>query len=325
MSNNKKTKIAIAGIGGIGGYIAGKLAHFYPAGGNIEIVFIARGETLQVLGKQGLKLISNNTVYQCTPALTSDDPLEIGPIHILVICTKSYDTVDVLKKYGTCLTENTTVITTQNTVSAKAGILPYLPEGATLLEGCIYIASNISKPGLVNHVSGPSKLYFGTNGEFYEQAEIVLQLFREAGIDATYTTAIEPVLWKKYMFVSPAAAVTALFQIPFSQIKKNEEAAQLFAALVNELMQLATAKNIVVDADTVSNNLSLLDKFEGNIKSSFQLDLEYKKPTEINTLVNYVIQEAAIYHVPVPNFEHTMLRLSEKYKNLGVTALNESR
>jgi len=325
MSNNKKTRIAIAGIGGIGGYIAGKLAHGYPAGGNIEIVCIARAETLQVLRKQGLKLISNNTEFQCTPALASGDPLEIGPIDILVICTKSYNTVDVLKKYSACITENTTVITTQNTVSAKAEILPYLPEGATLLEGCIYIASNIIEPGLVKHVSGPSKLFFGTNGEFYEQAEIVLQLFREAGIDATYTTAIEPVLWKKFMFVSPAAIVTALFQIPFSQVKKNEEAAQLFAALVNELLQLATAKNIVVDVDTVSNNLSLLDKFEGNIKSSFQLDLEQNKPTEINTLVNYVIQEAATYQVPVPDFENAFRRLSEKYKNLGVAALNENR
>ncbi|MEO6978355.1 MAG: hypothetical protein ABI113_08245 [Mucilaginibacter sp.] len=44
MTSPKKIRIAIAGIGGIGGYIGGKLAHYYSDIKDIEIVFITRGE-----------------------------------------------------------------------------------------------------------------------------------------------------------------------------------------------------------------------------------------------------------------------------------------
>ena len=44
MFENRKIKIAIAGIGGIGGYIGGKLAKYYSSIENVEIIFIARGE-----------------------------------------------------------------------------------------------------------------------------------------------------------------------------------------------------------------------------------------------------------------------------------------
>lgn len=58
MMVTKKTKITIAGIGGIGGYIGGKLAHYYSNNENVEIVFIARGEMAEAINKNGLKLLS---------------------------------------------------------------------------------------------------------------------------------------------------------------------------------------------------------------------------------------------------------------------------
>lgn len=37
-------RIAIVGLGGVGGFIGGLLAHKYKNSGNIEITFICRGE-----------------------------------------------------------------------------------------------------------------------------------------------------------------------------------------------------------------------------------------------------------------------------------------
>lgn len=316
MTETKKTRIAIAGIGGIGGYIGGKLANYYSTIENIEIVFIARGEMAEAINKNGLNLLSKDTSYKCVPTLTSDNPLEIGTIDILIICTKNFSVTDVLKKYANCLTQNTTVITTQNTVNGSVTISPYLPDGATLMEGSIYIASNIIKPGKIEHVSGPAKLFFGTDKENSKGVEIA-KILNDAGIDATYTTNIKSVLWKKFMFVSPAAIVTSIFQITFSEILENTKSEDLFINLISELMQLATAKNITIDDNTILNNINLLGNFKGNVKSSFQLDLEKNKPTEINSLVKYVIEEAKLFQVPIPHFDSALIQLTEEYKALN--------
>lgn len=314
MSKTKNTRIAIAGIGGIGGYIGGKLAHYYSNTENVEIIFIARGAMADAINNGGLCLVSKGISYTCLPSMTSDNPLEIGTVDIFIICTKNFSVAEVFKRYAACITKNTAVITTQNTVNGKETITPYLPIGATLMEGSIYIASNIIEPGKIEHISGPAKFIFGTNGENNAKGEETAKIFNDAGIDATYTTNIKSALWKKFMFVSPAAIVTAVYKITFSEITKNVKTKHLFTSLVLELMQLARAKHISIDANTVQNNINLLGNFNGAAKSSFQLDLEKYKPTEIDSLVKYVIEEAKLFQVPTPHFDATLIQLTESYK-----------
>ena len=46
-----KTRIGILGLGGVGGYFGGLLAKAYAKSDSIEIIFIARGETLKVVAE----------------------------------------------------------------------------------------------------------------------------------------------------------------------------------------------------------------------------------------------------------------------------------
>jgi len=317
MTTNKNTRIAIAGIGGIGGYIGGKLAHYYMDKDDVEIVFIARGEMADAINQNGLNLVSKGVTYKSMPVLTSDDPAAIGTVDLFIVCTKNFSVTAILEKYTGCLTANTIVITTQNTVNGKETVTPYLPKDATLMEGSIYIASNIIAPGKVDHVGGPAKLFFGSDGQPDSKGNEIAKIFTDADIDATYTTDIKPVLWKKFMFVSPAAIVTAIFQTTFSGITENNEAKQLFTGLMSELMQLAKAKNIAVDENTIENNINLLSNFKGEVKSSFQLDLENNKPAEIDSLVKYVVDEAKLFAVPTPCFDSSLTRLIGQYDSLA--------
>lgn len=316
MKATKKTRIAIAGIGGIGGYIGGKLAYQYFNNDNFEIIFIARGEIAEAIHKKGLWLESNETTYKCIPSLISDNPIEIGSIDIFIVCTKSFSVEEVFKKYHKNLSSNAIVITTQNTVNGEKYITPYLTDNITLMEGSIYIASNIISPGKIKHISGPAKLYFGTEGIEDSRGNEIAKIFNDAGIDASFTQYIKPTLWKKFLFVSPVAVVTSLYKISFSEISEITQAEYLFINLTSELMQLAMAKKITIDDNTILNNLNLLKSFKGNVKSSLQLDLEKKKPTEINSLVEFIIEESKQYQVPTPYFENALNQLKEEYKIL---------
>lgn len=310
--NKRPIRIAIAGIGGIGGYLGGKLACHYAGGKQVEVIFIARNEMAGAIIKDGLILHSKGVQYRCIPALVSGDPSAIGHIDIFIICTKNFSVADVVKNYAGCMDENTTVITTQNTVNGKAAIFPNLPQGATLMEGCIYIASNIAKPGVVVHSGGPAKFIFGTEENDNKSGEAIAEIFTDAGIDAAYSTDIKPVLWKKFMFVSPVAIVTALYKITFAEVLEKAEPAGLFTDLTAEVMRLATAKGIGIDDNTIANNIVLLTSFKGEIRSSFQLDLEQGMPTEIDSLISFVTREAKVFGIPTPCYANALVQLIKR-------------
>ena len=84
-------RIAVLGIGGVGGYYGGKLARHYDSGGDVEVAFIARGEHLEQIRKRGLKLLTPEGNLTATPAIATDNPNEIGLVDLMIICVKTYD------------------------------------------------------------------------------------------------------------------------------------------------------------------------------------------------------------------------------------------
>ena len=103
--------IAILGIGGVGGYVGGKLALLKDK--NDKIIFISRGKQLQKIKKEGLKLIDEDKEYTIKPDIVVDDPKELGGFDLVLVCVKSYDLKDALE----IIKEN---------VSTKTVLLPLL-------------------------------------------------------------------------------------------------------------------------------------------------------------------------------------------------------
>lgn len=318
MFENRKIKIAVAGIGGIGGYIGGKLANYYSNFENVEIVFIAKPDTVKAIEKSGLELISNEITYKCKPTLISNNPDEIGEVDLFILCSKTFSVPTILKDYATCLTANSTIITTQNTINGKETIRLYLSYNSTVMEGCIYISSSKVSPTKIQHITAQAKLYFGNEGELDKKGEEIAKILNYAGIDAIYTTNISRFLWKKFMFASPAAIVTALYQITMAEILESRETEYLYINLIAEIMELAKAKNVSVDELTVLNSISILNNFKGYVKSSFLLDLENNRQSEINELVKHVIEEAKRYNIPTPFFDKALSELIKKYNLLEI-------
>ena len=83
-------RIAIIGIGGVGGYFGGKLAGKFENSTEHEIIFIARGEHLKAIRENGLQLITREGNYIARPKIATDDPGDAGIFDLVFFCTKSY-------------------------------------------------------------------------------------------------------------------------------------------------------------------------------------------------------------------------------------------
>src|SRR5260370_42573646 len=105
-------KIAIIGVGAIGGYVGTRLA---LAGE--DVTFIARGANLEALRTRGIRLINADGSEEVLPRVrASDNYAEAGTQDVVVLAMKAHQveavTGDLPKLFGT----KTVVIPMQNSI-----------------------------------------------------------------------------------------------------------------------------------------------------------------------------------------------------------------
>ncbi|MDN3673118.1 2-dehydropantoate 2-reductase [Flavobacterium branchiarum] len=285
--NSDTIKIGILGIGGIGGFVGAPLAKKYKSSAT-KIIFICRGETKKSIQNEGLFFESKGTTETVFPDLVSDNPAEIGILDVLLITSKSYSVSEIINTYKDCISADTIIITLQNVVNAKEIIREALPELGQIMEGCIYVASNVKKPGTVQHVGGPGKIFVG--GEKVNKWVIIL--LTEGGLDITYVPNINQILWKKYLFVAPVAGITSAYKVTFGQLLEDANLMHILENMMKEIQSLASKSNIILTDEDIETAKDLLTKFPFESKSSLQLDFENNNQTEKQFLVDYVIENS---------------------------------
>ncbi|PNW28745.1 ketopantoate reductase family protein [Formosa algae] len=296
-------KIGILGMGGIGSFIGAKLTKNYENDPETDIIFICRNATKKAINQNGLTLITADETLTAKPFLTSDVPEEIGTLDMLILATKSFSLAQAIKTYQDCIKEDTVIIPLQNGVDAKDIIVKNLNHyNSNILEGCIYVASNIEKPGVVKHLGGPGKIVFGNTDEVdFKWIETILTT---GGLQATYTKDIKTFLWKKYMFVSPVATMTSALNIPFGALVENAEYMRILENMMKEVKALANAFNVTITDQDIEAALGMLSNFPYQSKSSLQLDFENNSPqTEKYNLVDYVIEQGETFEITVDTYK----------------------
>jgi len=304
--NSDITKIGILGIGGIGGFVGAPLAKKYKDS-ETKIIFICRGETNKAIQNEGLLFESKGETTTIFPDLVSDNPTEIGILDVLILTSKSYSIKDVLSTYKDCINEKTIIITLQNVVNAKEIIREILPEAGQIMEGCIYVASNVKKPGHIQHVGGPGKIFVGG-----KENKPLIELLTAGGLDITYVENINEILWKKYLFVAPVAGITSAYKVTFGQLLEDENLMHILENMMIEIQSLAKKNNINLTNEDIETSKDLLTKFPFESKSSLQLDFENDNQTEKQFLVDYVIENAKKYGIETPFYNG----VNEKIKTL---------
>ncbi|MFB3389674.1 ketopantoate reductase family protein [Flavobacterium sp. LAR06] len=306
--NSETIKIGILGIGGIGGFVGAPLAKKYKDG-TTKIIFICRGETKNTIQKEGLLYESKGKTESVFPYLVSDNPAAIGILNVLILTSKSYSIKEVLSTYKDCINAETIIITLQNVVNAEEIIRETLAEVGQIMEGCIYVASNVKKPGHVQHVGGPGKIFVGG-----KENKDLMDLLVAGGLDITYLENINQILWRKYLFVAPVAAITSAYKVSFGQLLEDQNLMLILENMMIEIQSLALKNNIILTNEDIETAKDLLTKFPFESKSSLQLDFENNNQTEKLFLVDYVIENANKYGLETPFYNDVNDKIKTLYR-----------
>ncbi|MBF4493064.1 2-dehydropantoate 2-reductase [Flavobacterium sp. MR2016-29] len=295
-------RIGILGIGGVGGYFGGLLAKAYYKSDDIEIIFIARGETQKIITEDGLKIVTDESELIVYPKLVSNNPDEIGELDYLICATKTYDIEESLLSLKKCIVSKTVILPLYNGVDAPERIKKIFPENE-VLQGCVYIVSMILSPGTIRKIGFYEKLFFGSNTAPDSKLEELQNILIKAKIESYIAENIEETVWEKFIFISALASATSYLNENIGQILENKKSKALYKELLNEIEAVAKAKGLKLPEDIVVQTIAKLKKSPKDATSSMHRDLLAGRKIEATSLTQFVVNEGLKYGVQIPLYQ----------------------
>jgi len=288
-------RIAVIGAGGTGGYFGGLLAR-----AGQDVTFIARGTQLEALRTRGLTVESRLAGTFTVPVSATDDPSEIGPVDLILICVKTYDTDSAAKRIRPLIRPETMLLSLQNGIDNEERIAR--ATGHTSEIGAVaYVTSTIKAPGVVAQTSGPGKIIFGElSGGASARTERMREVLQKAGITAEVHPDIRVVLWQKFLFICAFSGITAVTRLPIGTILADSVTRALFRGTSEEVEALVRAGGIDLPTDCVEQAMATAAAAEPWAHGSLYHDLAGGRRLELEGLNGEVVRRGREHGVSTP-------------------------
>ncbi len=292
-------KIGIIGVGGVGGYIGAKLIQK----GLAEVTLFARGESYNFIKNNYLKVIDCGDEFIVNPKILidteNDDSDEI--FDIIFIATKTYNFEDIAKNLALHVDENTLIIPLSNGVNHKVELSSYLSKGV-VLDGCVYILSNIEEAGFIHKKAKTFYLIFGDyKNRFQPKLQRLADVLNESGLKTKLSQNIEYDCWVKYLLISSFATLTSYYKEPMGFVLEHKFAT--LKEVLKEICAVANAQGVNIGESEIEKTIKQIRNIPYESKTSMQLDFEQNSKTELESLCGYIVKEAKIVGVEVKNMQ----------------------
>ena len=289
-------RIAVVGVGAVGGYFGGRLAE-----AGHDVVFVARGRTLDRLRTHGLLVESGHGDFSIASPRAVDDPSEAGPVDLILLAVKAPQIREAGRALAPLVGPNTTVIPLQNGVEAPS-LLAEILGPKHILGGLCRIFSTRIAPAQIRHDGLEPTLLFGELGR--ENTDRVHQirgaLESAKGMTVTTPDDVEAALWEKFLFVAPLGGVGALVREPVGVLRAVPETRGILRSAMDEIVAVARKRNIAIGRDATDRAMRLVDALPHDATASMQRDIVEGRPSELEYQTGTVVRYGQDSAVPTP-------------------------
>jgi len=313
------SKVCIYGAGAIGGWIGARLAAV-----GCEVSVVARGNTLQALRQNGLRLQTGDATTSAA-VQASEDPAALGVQDLVVVAVKAPALLEVARRIGPLIGPNTIVLTAMNgvpwwflqdfggafagrplqAVDATGEIARAVPAANVI--GCVVHAScALNGPGFVRHHFGNKLILGEPSGVVTTRVQTLSALLERAGFDAPVSQQIQEDTWFKLwgnMTVNPISAFTGATT---DLIMDDDLVRGFISSVMLEAKEIGARLGIRIDQQPEDRHA--VTRKLGAFKTSMLQDVEAGKPVELDALVTVVRELGAMTGVATP-FTNALLGL----------------
>jgi 2-dehydropantoate 2-reductase len=288
-------RVCVFGAGGLGGLFGGFLA-----ASGVDVSFIARGAHLQAMQQDGLRIVSPLGDRHVQDTRAFEDPADVGPVDLVLICVKSYDLEAAANQCEPLLTPDTAIVPVLNGIEATE----YLGRrfGAhRVTAGVAHVPSNIDAPGLVVHKSPRIGLIVGAlEGRAGETIRWFADAASQTGMDVSISNEVGTDLWRKFILWAASSGVTSISRQPIGAAQDIPELQALLKGVMLETDAVARANGVPLPDDSIVAALKALNGAPPAMKSSTLVDLEAGKRLEIDVGVGAVVRMGRELGVKTP-------------------------
>jgi 2-dehydropantoate 2-reductase len=308
---NRRPRIAVLGVGGIGGYYAGLLAR----AGN-EVFALARGANLAALRERGLVVRAPGEEWK-SPITASDDAGELASSFeaddLALVTTKAYSLDEIAPAVRRFAERGALVVPFLNGVSAAERLSELGVPKKQLIGGVTYISAVRVEPGVFERRSTFQRVIVGElpNG-ISPRAKKIATMFADTGAETTASEDITLALWQKFIFLASVAAACGLTRLPIGAVRATPLGARLIQRAVHEAVAVGRARGVALPGDEEARVLNQINSLPPGMQPSLLLDLQAGSPTEVDVLSGAIARFAEEGGIETPVHDAAAIALVQR-------------
>lgn len=288
----------------MGGYFGGRLA----LSGH-EVVFLARGKTLEALRSGALRVDSIKGDFEVSVRVTNE-PAEIGPVDAVLVAVKTWQVPEAaaaIKKMGA---DDSLVVPLQNGMAAPEQLASILGPGRVAGGLCRIVAQAVG-PGHIDHFWAEPSVGIGELEPLANRSRLeqLRAAFAAANVRCDISPDIARAMWEKFLFITPWGSLGAVTRLPVGPLLGDTARRNQLIRTLQEVVALARARGSDLGSENVEKTLAILDGLPPETTSSMQRDIMAGRPSELEGQTGAVVRLGRESRVATPVHEEIYAEL----------------
>ena len=298
-------RIAIFGAGSVGGYFGGRLSQVGE-----DVVFIARGEHLNAMLTQGLRVDSINGDFTVQPVQATDNPSKIGKVDMVLVGVKAWQVPEAAEAMRPMIGPETFVLPLQNGLEAPAQLSEILGD-QHVLGGLCGLFCYVAGPGHIVHAGTDPFVKIGEmDNRRSQRVELLLDTFKRAGVNAEIPPDIQVAMWMKFLLIAVWSGMGAVTRAPVGIWRRLPETRRMAELSLQEIIAVAATRGISLPGEALQTIMTMYDGLVPRSTASLQRDVMEGRPSELEAQFGAVVRFGQEADVATPLFEfiyHSLL------------------
>src|SRR5256885_13311272 len=150
----------------------------------------------------------------------TDNPASIGPVDLIILSVKLWDTEAAIRQIKPLLKPGTGVLSLQNGV-IKDDILRRELGDAPVMGGVCYVATTIARPGVIRQTGPMQRVVIGEyDGRPSERTRLLHEALLKAGVIAELSGDVRRAIWGEYAFLVGICAIPTTLRPAIRPVRK---------------------------------------------------------------------------------------------------------
>jgi 2-dehydropantoate 2-reductase len=288
-------RVAVVGVGAVGGYFGGRLARTLE-----NVVFLARGETLAALQHAGLRVDSIAGNFVIHPVRAYANPAEVGAVDVVLVAVKAWQVTGLAPTLRPLLHPATVVVPLQNGVEAADQLAAVLGK-EHVAPGVCHIVASLVAPAHVRHAGLEPRIAFGEwDNRSSERLEWLQRAFTQAEVNAQIPPSIGVAVWEKFLFIASLSGMGAATRASAGVLRRLAETRCLLVQAIDEVAAVARSQGVTLPPDAEARTLALIDALPEAATAYMQRDIMAGRPSELDAQLGAVVRLGAQAGIPTP-------------------------